>query len=138
MLLDRIAACGAEGRRGRYEATAHADPEALMASIRRQLARLLNCQQGMCEAQPDYGLPALAELFVGRDDDLRRVADAIRATIEKYEPRLRRVRVTRSADAAERQTGAFRVEAVMIGSSGDYSVWYETALTPGGKVDVAG
>ena len=102
MLLDRIAAGGARGG-GRYEPSTREDLDALMDSVRRQLARLLNARHGFSEAVPDYGLPALTDLTVGSGDHVRRIRDAIRVAIEKYEPRLRRVRGVQMTDEDERQ-----------------------------------
>ncbi len=138
MLLDRIAACGADRRPDRYDVTSEENPEALMASVKRHLTRLLNSRHGMSEALPDYGLPTLGDLLAGREESLRLVQDAIRLTIEKYEPRLRRVRVTQRVDESDARTLVFRVDAVMIGRGSEYSVWYETSFTPNGEFDVAG
>lgn len=138
MLLDRIAASGADRRQGRYDATTEENPEALMESIKRQLTRLLNSRHGMCEALPDYGLPALSDMLAGRDQYLRIVQDAIRSAIEKYEPRLRRARVTHRVEEGDVRTLVFRIDAVMVGRGGEYGVWYETAFSPDGEFSVSG
>ncbi|HPM22294.1 MAG TPA: type VI secretion system baseplate subunit TssE [Phycisphaerae bacterium] len=137
-LLDRVAASGAERVAGRYDATTAEDLEGRMESVRRHITRLLNSRHGMSEAAPDYGLPALADLMAGSDQYVRLVQDAIRATIEKYEPRLRRVRVSQQTDEAPRHTLVFRIDAVMVGRSGEHRVWYETALAPSGELRVSG
>ncbi|MBN2448145.1 MAG: type VI secretion system baseplate subunit TssE [Phycisphaerae bacterium] len=138
MLLDRIAALGEERGRGRYEPTTEEDLEALMESVRRNLTRLLNARQGMAEGVTDYGLPALTDLTAGGERYVQRVQDAIRGTIEKYEPRLRRIRVTHQVHEGDVQTLVFRVDAVMVGRSGEHRVWYETAFAPTGKFAVMG
>jgi type VI secretion system protein len=137
-LLERMAASTADRTQSRYAPTAQEDLGALVESVRRQLVRLLNSRQGMSEAAPDYGLPALADLMAGRDDYIQMVQEAIRTTIETYEPRLRRVRVTHRAEEGTRQTLFFRVDAVLVGRSGEHRVWYETSFTPNGNLDVAG
>jgi type VI secretion system protein len=137
-LLDRIAASAAGRASGRYAATTEEDAEALMQSVQRNLIRLLNARHGMCEAAPDYGLPALTDMLAGSEEYLRRVQEAIRVAIEKYEPRLRRVRVTHQTDRGDERTLVFRVEAVMVGRAGEHRVWYETAFSPSGKFQVLG
>jgi type VI secretion system protein len=137
-LLERVAAAGGERASARYQPTAQEDLEALVESVRRHLARLLNSRHGMSEAAPDYGLPTLSELMAGRDESMPIVQEAIRSTIEKYEPRLRRVRVTHQAEEGARQTLAFRVDAVLVSQSGEHRVWYETALRPTGELAVRG
>lgn len=135
-LLERIASC--ERRlRDRLQPTTNEDIDALMESVRFHLARLLNARHGMSEAMPDYGLPALTDLVVGSGTYLEAVEEAIRVTIDKYEPRLRRVRVTRiEDDEGMGRMLAFRVDAVLISQSGEHKVWYETEVTGAGDFDV--
>ncbi len=139
-LLERIASRTAAGR-GRYEPTATEDLEALMESIRDHLGRLLNARHGMSQALPDYGLPAMSDLRVGGAKYLRAVQNAIQTTIEKYEPRLRRARVTVVVDEDDQdreqgRTLTFRVDATLISQSGEHRVWYETQVTGAGEFDV--
>ena len=108
----------------------------MMDSVRVHLARLLNARQGMSEAQPDYGLPALSDLTIGVGDYVKKVRDSIQTAIEKYEPRLRRVRVTLVTDEDQERTLAFRVDAVLVSRTGEHRVWYETSLAGDGQFDV--
>ncbi len=135
-LLQRVASC--ERRvRDRLQPTANEDLDALMESVRFHLARLLNARHGMSEAMPDYGLPALTDLVVGSGTYIEAVEEAIRLTIDKYEPRLRRVRVTRIQDDEDAgRTLAFRVDAALISQDGEHKVWYETEVTGAGDFDV--
>ena len=135
MLLDRIARAGDRGG-GRYE-TASEDLDALMDSVRRQLARLLNSRHGLSEAQPDYGLPALTDLVVGSGDYALAVQKAIQTAIEKYEPRLRRIRVSRVQDDEGGRALAFRVEASLVSRSGEHRVCYETMMSGEGQFNVS-
>lgn len=136
MLLDRIAEMG-DRRRGGYEPSATENIDALMESVRRHLGRLLNSRHGMSEALPDYGLPALSDLTVGSGGYVQRVQEAIRVAIEKYEPRLRRVRVGRVTDEEEAHHSlSFRVEAILIGRSGEHRVCYETLVSGDGQFEV--
>jgi predicted component of type VI protein secretion system len=64
--------------------------------------------------------------------------DAIRSTVEKYEPRLRRVRVTRQSDEDNGQKLVFRVDGVMAGQGGEQRVWYETSVAASGELRVVG
>ncbi|MCK4341298.1 MAG: type VI secretion system baseplate subunit TssE [Phycisphaerae bacterium] len=137
-LLDRIAAATPERASGRYEATKEEDAEALMESVQRNLIRLLNARHGMSEAAPDYGLPALTDMLAGSEEYLRQVQDAIRVAIERYEPRLRRVRVTHKTEEGDERMLVFRIDAVLVGRSGEHRVWYETSFSPTGKFQVAG
>ena len=131
-----------EGVRSAYQPTATEDIEALMESVRHHLTRLLNARHGMCECLSDYGLPALSDLTIGVGDHVKTVLDAIKTTVETYEPRLRRVRVTRVVDEDEEHdrgyTLSFRVDAVLVSKTGEHRVWYETSLNGNGQFDVEG
>jgi type VI secretion system protein len=137
-LLERLAAGGQEGGTLRGRPSAEDDLEARMESVRRNIIRLLNARQGMSETVPDYGMPALADLLADSENVVRRVQEAIRTTIEKYEPRLRQVRVSHSPDAGDRQTLVFRIDGVLTSPNGQQRVWYQTAIAPGGNLEVTG
>lgn len=136
-LLERIAR-REERTRGRADASVSEDLEGLMESVRTNLARLLNSRQGMSEAQPDYGLPSLTDVTVGSGDYVRSLQESIRETVEKYEPRLRHIRITLQEPESSAERLVFRVDAVLVGQSGEHRVWYETAVNAQGQLDVAG
>ena len=127
------------GRAGHHEPTTAEDFDALMESVRQNVVRLLNARHGMSEALPDYGLPSLVDLTVGTGDHVRRLREAIQATL-RYEPRLRRVRVTQAGEEDEerKQTPAFRIEAILVGRTGQHRVWYETEIEEAGRFNVSG
>jgi len=108
-----------------------------MVSVRRNLTRLLNARHGFSEALPDYGLPALTDLTVGSRDYVRLMQEAIRTAVEKYEPRLRRVRVARVVDDLQPHSLAFRVEATLVSRSGEHRVFYDTKVSGNGQFDVS-
>ena len=136
MLLDRIALLDATGQ-ARAEPSASEDLDALMDSVRRNLVRLLNARHGMSEAMPDYGLPALTVLTIGSRDYVDQVQEAIKVAVDKYEPRLRNVRVSQTVDEEGRQKLSFRVEATLISQSGEHRIWYETMMKGNGAFDVS-
>ena len=136
MLLDRIMASGGlDG--GRFEPSGAENLDVLMESVRKNLGRLLNARHGMCEAMPDYGLPALTDLTVGSKAYVEQVQEAIKTAIEKYEPRLRRVRVGRSDEDSEVRKLGFRVDATLVSKSGEHRIWYETMVTGAGEFEVS-
>jgi type VI secretion system protein len=137
-LLKRIAGSRADRTPGRYQSTTVEDLEGLMESVRQHVATLLNARHGMSEAAPDYGLPALSDLMAHSDSAPQVMQEAIRTTIEKYEPRLRRVRVSHQVGQGNRLTLVFRIDAVMVGRSGEHRVWYESSFAPNGELRVVG
>jgi type VI secretion system protein len=135
-LLDRIGSLN-KGKELSRSQSASEDLEALMESVRASLKRLLNARHGMCEAQPDYGLPALNDLAAGGGEHVDRVKKAIETAVQKYEPRLKRVRVSpvENEDIHGRIV-SFRIDATLIARSGDQRVWYETSIADGREFDV--
>jgi type VI secretion system protein len=137
--LQRLAGSSAPGSTRVRQPTTAENVEELRESVRQNLARLLNARHGMSQAVPDYGLPSLVDLTTSSSDHVAAVQRAIRAAIEKYEPRLRHVRVSSCGeeDAPSQRALAFRVDAVMVGRDGEYSVGYVTAVSPNGQLEVA-
>lgn len=136
-LLTRLAERAESARRGQ-QPTATEDVEGLMESVRMHLARLLNSRHGMSECLPDYGLPAMSDMTVGVGDHVGIMREAVQKTIERYEPRLRRVRVSLVTDEDGGRALAFRVDASLVGEAEEYRVWYETSLRGDGQFDVEG
>jgi type VI secretion system lysozyme-like protein len=137
--MERIAR-GSGPSRGRAQASAVEDLDALMESVRVNLARILNARHGMSEALPDYGIPALTDMTIGSGDYVQIMQSAISTAIEKYEPRLRRIRVSQVIDEDRpktKQTLAFRVDGVLVSQSGQHRVWYETSIAGTGEFDVS-
>lgn len=137
--LQRLAAGARPGAQRRYQPTTAENVEELRESVRKHLARLLNARHGMSQAVPDYGLPSLVDLSTSSSEHVPAMQRAIRTAIEKYEPRLRQVRVSclREEDTAAQRKLAFRVDAVLVGRDGEYSVGYVTEVGPDGQMEVA-
>ncbi len=137
--LQRLASGAGPGAGRRIEPTTAENVEELQESVRQHLGRLLNARHGMSQAAPDYGLPSLVDLITSTGEHVPAVQRAIRTTIEKYEPRLRHVRVSclRDEDAPTQRALVFRVDAVLVGRDGEYNVGYVTAVGPNGQFEVA-
>jgi type VI secretion system protein len=135
--LDRVAEGLGGGRGG---PTTTEDIDLLAEAVRRNLAHLLNSRQGMSPAQSDYGLPSLTDVPLEGTNALAVLREKIRATIERYEPRLRRVRVSSPQDEEQpdRQKLVFRIDALLVGRSGEHTVRYQTGVEPTGEYEVAG
>ncbi|MHC5108971.1 MAG: type VI secretion system baseplate subunit TssE [Planctomycetota bacterium] len=134
-LLDRLSDLDST-QRSRIQPSAQEDLEALMDSIRSNLIRILNARHGMSEALPDYGLPALTDLTEGTGDHVTMVEASIRNAIERYEPRLERVRVARVENEDAPQVWSFRVDAIMKSQTGKHKVWYQTEVNGSGEFNV--
>lgn len=65
----------------------------LVLSISRHLERLLNARRGTLVHLPDYGMPDLAQIYENLPYSIDDLVAETRCSIEKYEPRLRGIRV---------------------------------------------
>jgi type VI secretion system protein len=66
----------------------------LHLDICQHLSRLLNARQGSLAALPDYGLPDFLSVFRQLPEGLNDFLKMIKHCIERYEPRLKNIRVS--------------------------------------------
>lgn len=102
-----------------------------LASILRNLDRVLNARACCSLAQPDLGTPPPSDLAVGDGDAVLRMQAAIATVIERYEPRLDRVRVALDQSEDDERALRFRVVARLISGPG---VAFTTVVDPLGRV----
>ncbi|MBU1754242.1 type VI secretion system baseplate subunit TssE [bacterium] len=65
----------------------------IIQSIQKHLVLLLNTRDGSVSHLSNYGLPDLSVVYNAYPDSIELLRRSIKTTIEKYEPRLRNVRV---------------------------------------------
>jgi len=66
-----------------------------LRSILGNLGRLFNTRRGTLAHVPEFGLPDLSDVSRAVPAEVESVRRAIRESVERFEPRLRRVRVDR-------------------------------------------
>lgn len=115
------------------------DLEALADSILQHLAKMLNTRRGGPLIQPDdYGMIDLSDVLHQFPDSITDVQKAIRAAIEKYEPRLRNVKVDYERSEVDLLTLKFKITAQIAVERGRDLVAFETVVEPSGQVRVTG
>ena len=62
-------------------------------SVLDNLNRMFNTRKGSIAHLPDYGLPDITQVYRELPYSVEGLRQSIKATVERYEPRLRRVRV---------------------------------------------
>ena len=83
-------------------------PDAIVQSVIENLGRLLNTRRGGVSHMPEFGLPDLTEIYRDVPESIEALRRAVRETVEAYEPRLNRVRVTHHA------TDPFDMQIVLV------------------------
>jgi len=109
-------------------------------SIINHLKKVLNTRQGNVMVAEDYGMPDITN-FQGDDISAaaKELEGIISQVIQKYEPRLQKVRVNFDPQEGSVLTLRFKLEANMISSedsSKTVPVVFETVVTSDGMVRV--
>ena len=109
-------------------------PSALKKSIQDHLERLLNARQGVMPHLPDYGLPDLTAVYQEMPYSINSLGDAVRATLVRYEPRLKNIKVTPYPVAKGDFVLHFQIGGQMV--SGE-QLRFQTYFLSGGSATVA-
>ncbi len=130
-LLERLANPDAVGQR-----TTREDAGPLVDSVMRHLQRLLNTRQGQALIQPEYGMPDITDCAEDAPEALDRVRRAIKHSIEAFEPRLRRVKITHVPLGGDLNLH-FAISGQVVSGSRQIPVHFNTTVTPSGNAVIA-
>jgi len=110
------------------------DPARQTRSVLNHLQRILNTKQGSVLIVEDYGMPDFTDLpgafSTGATHDVEKI---LKNVIQKYEPRLTKVRITFDPQKEDVLSLRFKVEA-QLATEGESAVTFETVVNAGGKV----
>ncbi len=130
-LLQRIARYEQEPqRRGRE------DPRRALNSIIEHLQRILNTKQGSVPIGEDYGLPDFVEMLRVYPDSIRDFQRSIRLTIQKYEPRLKIVKVKLIPREEDPLSLNFQISARLVNSNEKMPIVLQSSLGTDGKIKI--
>ena len=132
-LLDRIRL---NAKRPHRRATE--DPKQMIRSVQEHLQRILNTRQGNVIIAEDFGIPDFTNFISAFPDAQRTLERNLRQTIQKYEPRLKGVRVTFIEDSDDKLTLSFQIQARLVLQGHKDSVLFESVVDSGGQVRVKG
>lgn len=111
----------------------------LVESVLQHLTKVLNTRRGHSLTQPeDYGMMELTELIHGFPESIKEVQQAIRTTVEKYEPRLHHVYVEYVEPDEDVLTLRFKITAQIVTERERAPVLFETVVGPSGQVQLKG
>lgn len=112
--------------------------EALAESILNHLKKMLNTRLGNSLTQPnDYGIIDLNEIRTNMPDSITDVQNSIKNMIEKYEPRLKNVKVEHIDSGDDLMILKFKVIAD-IALEKRTSIAFETIVEPSGQIQLSG
>jgi type VI secretion system protein len=112
------------------------DPRRIVDSVLRHLQNILNTRQGGVQIADDYGIPDFTGLLQSIPDSLRDIERSIRTVIQKYEPRLRAVRVSFIPNEEDALSLRFQIVARLATGDEKTPVIFESMVDSDGKIQV--
>jgi len=131
-LLERIQTWEKEPLRRNKE-----DSRRIVDSVLRHLQRILNTKQGNVPIAEDYGVPDFTDFLDDLPDSVREIEKTLRLTIQKYEPRLKAVKVNLIPQEEDLLSLRFQIVAKLTTES-KTQVLFETIIDTDGKVSIKG
>ena len=106
-----------------------------VVSVMDHLNRMFNTREGSVAHLKGYGLPDVSDIYRRMPDGIEELRQAIRRTVERYEPRLENVRVVQREAEGNDPRLAFILSGELRGGGG--LVRFETTFTSIGQSSIA-
>jgi type VI secretion system protein len=132
-LLERLDRAEEKGGR-----SLHVNREQVVDSVLNHLRKMLNVRQGSSPALPLYGMPDFNDLAARFPEAIAEIQRAIKVSIERYEPRLKKVRIKHLSDDEDRLQLRFEITAQLVAGEDNPAIWFETSLNTVGRVTIRG
>jgi type VI secretion system protein len=111
------------------------DPQRISDSVLEHLRRILNTRQGCVPIADDYGVPEFTEYLHLGAEVYRELEKVLRTTIQKYEPRLKGVRVSFIPEEEDRLALLLQFQVVArLASDSRVQVQFETSIDGSGQI----
>jgi len=107
--------------------------EQQLHSVLGNLRRLFNARRGSLAHVPEYGLPDLSDVSPSSPEKIEALRVAIRESVERFEPRLQKVRVTREGGRADASHLVFLLSAQL---GRDTRVRFQTTIRSSEPVEI--
>ncbi len=117
---------------------AREDPTKVIDSVLRHLQRILNTRRGSVPIAEDYGVPDFTDLLHSYPESIREVERSIRQIIQKYEPRLKAVRVSFIPQDEDIFSVGFQIVAKLATEDEKIPVFFESLMGADGRVKIRG
>jgi type VI secretion system protein len=114
-----------------------ADPALLSDSVMHHLLQILNTRQGSCQSAPDLGVPDFTHLSASTDaPDMQAMERTIEKVIERFEPRMKDVRMRFKQRMDNSLTLLFTIEGRLALEDLDIPVIFESLVDADGRVNI--
>jgi len=112
------------------------DFDRLVESVRRNLTSMLNSRRGGVPIQADYGAPEFSTVVYTMPRSLSAFQQAIKTSVEKYEPRLRNVRVNFEKSEEHELLLHFAITGEVISGGERAILTLDTLVDSSGRISV--
>jgi len=113
-------------------------PSNLYEAIKDHLVVLLNTRRGSISHLADFGLPDLADIYKGYPESLHYLGAEIKRTIERYEPRIVKLRVELLSSSSDYFEANFSITGQISENDGRLTaVTFRTMISQGGKTSIS-
>jgi len=113
------------------------DPQRISDSVLEHLRRILNTRQGCVPIADDYGVPEFTEYLHLGAEVHRELEKILRTTIQKYEPRLKGVRVSFIPEEEGRLALQLQFHVVAkLANDPKMQVQFETSIDGNGQISM--
>lgn len=109
-------------------------PSQWIAEIGEGLSVLFNTHEGSAAVREDFGMPEFHPDEIRGNAPLQQKASDIAALIERFEPRLKKVKVSAKVEDENTGRAIFEVEGVLDEALSGGKVSYHTVMTGHGRV----
>jgi len=130
-LLERIQSWKSEPKK-----RSRGDPGRTIDSVLMHLERILNTRQGSVPIAEDYGIPDFTSFLDNYPDSLRDFERSIRQSIQKYEPRLKAIRVRFEPDEEDPLSLRFQIVGKLISDDYKEQIRFESVMGSEGKIKI--
>jgi type VI secretion system protein len=130
-LLERIRAWQKEPRKRARE-----DPKRVVDSVLNHLQRILNTRHGSVPIGEDYGVPDFTDLAMVYPGGVRDFERSITQTIQKYEPRLKAVRVRFVPPEEDLLSVRFQISGRLATEDHNEPVIFQSVVGSNGKISI--
>jgi type VI secretion system protein len=112
------------------------DPGRTIDSVLAHLQRILNTRQGNVPIAEDYGVPDFTTLLQGYPHSLQDFERSIRESIQKYEPRLKAIRVSFLPDEEDPLSIRFQILGKLATGDHEDPVHFESTVGSDGRISI--
>ena len=132
-LLERIRSWEKEPDRRERE-----DPAKITESVLGHLRRILNTRRGSVPIAEDYGVPDFTDFLHDYPESVRDIERSIKQIIQKYEPRLKSIRVSFIPQNDDIFSVSFQIVGRLATEDERVPVLFESFIGTDGRINVKG